>query len=323
MSRVTCPHIYDVMKRSLLPDIIAFFFIFLFLYTGVLKLTEIHTFKEQLSSSPLMASMAGIISWALPVGEVLLAVALFVPRWRLKAFYITASLMAVFTVYVIVILLIDNQLTCSCGGIIEELTPKQHVAFNSACVILSLIGILTLRRQQSTRPFKWIANSSSIALFALVGWFLASAFRAPVVEKTGLEGRLIPSIPLLLPDSTTWLKTDDIPDGKPFIVMGFSPWCTHCQALTADIKKHMDDFKSIAIYYITPESFQNMKVFYKYFKLAQYPNITMGRDSSNLLFRFFHANTTPLIAIYDGKKRLKKVFKGQPTAAILAQGVEN
>ena len=311
------------MKNSLLSDFIAFFFIFLFFYTGVIKLTEIDIFKEQLSSSPLMSSVAGIISWALPIGELLLAVALFFSKSRLKALYITTGLMTLFTIYVVAILLIDNQLTCSCGGIIEELSPRQHVAFNSACVILGIIGILAMRSKDRTYPFQMITNSSAIALFALVGWFLVSAFRAPVVEKTGLEGRLIPSIPLLLPDSTTWLKTDDIPDGRAFIVMGFSPWCSHCQALTADIKKHINDLKGTPIYYITPDSFQNMKTFYKHFKLAQYPNITMGRDSSNLFFRFFHSNTTPLIAIYDGKKRLKKVFKGQPTVALLAQGVEN
>ncbi|HLZ88874.1 MAG TPA: MauE/DoxX family redox-associated membrane protein, partial [Puia sp.] len=79
------------MKRSFLADSISFFFIFLFLYTGVLKLTEIQTFRQQLSSSPIMASLAGVITWALPIGEILLAIALFIPRWRLKALYVTAG----------------------------------------------------------------------------------------------------------------------------------------------------------------------------------------------------------------------------------------
>ena len=92
------------MKRSILADIVAFFFIFLFLYTGAIKLTEIHTFKQELASSPLMGSMAGVITWALPIGKILLAVALFIPRWRLKALYVTAGLMTLFSIYVIAIL---------------------------------------------------------------------------------------------------------------------------------------------------------------------------------------------------------------------------
>ncbi|HEY4337345.1 MAG TPA: thioredoxin fold domain-containing protein, partial [Puia sp.] len=166
-------------------------------------------------------------------------------------------------------------------------------------------------------------GSSAIALFALVGWFLVSAFTAPIVLKSGLEGRLIPSIPLLLTDSTTWLKTDDIPTGRPFIVMGFDPWCKHCQALTTDIKKQMNSFKDIPIYYVTPAPFQNMRTFYRYFELSQYPNITVGRDSVAVFFRFFKATSTPLIAIYDSKKRLKKVFSKPPTTDQLLQSIQN
>ncbi|GGB23996.1 TlpA family protein disulfide reductase [Puia dinghuensis] len=311
------------MKRSILADSIAYFFIFLFLYTGGIKLTEIHTFRQQLSSSPLMASLAGIVAWTLPIGEILLAIALFIPKWRLKGLYVTVGLMTLFTIYVITILLIDDQLTCSCGGIIEELSPKQHVLFNTICMILSGIGILAMRRQQPTRQFKWLTGTTAIGLFAIVGWWLFTAFQAPVVQKTGLEGRLIPSIPLLLTDSTTWLNTQDIPTGKPFIVMGFAPWCVHCQRLTIDIKDHIKDFKDTRIFYITPDWFKNMRSFYEFYKLSQYPNIVMGRDSANLFFGFFNSHTTPLITIYDAKKRLKKVIPGQPTAAQLAQMIDN
>ncbi|HLZ88982.1 MAG TPA: thioredoxin fold domain-containing protein, partial [Puia sp.] len=195
--------------------------------------------------------------------------------------------------------------------------------FNSACVVLAVIAILALRRQQPTRQFRWLSGSSAIALFALIGWFMVSAFRAPVVEKTGLEGRLMPSIPLQLTDSTAWLNTDEIPSGKPFIVMGFSPWCIHCQALTVDIKKHINEFKDTRIYYVTPDWFKNMKIFYRFYKLSQYPNFVMGRDSANLLFHYFKTNKTPLIAIYDAKKRLKRVIPGQPTVAQLLEGIDN
>lgn len=311
------------MKRSLLSDIVAFFFIFLFLYTGAIKLTEIQTFQQQLSSSPLMASLSGIIAWALPIFEILLAVALFIPKTRPKALYVSAGLMAVFTIYVVVILLIDQELTCSCGGIIEQLTPKQHVAFNTACVILAVIGIIAGRRTTPSRPFVRWTNSVAICLFGLIGWSLFSAFRAPVVPKTGLEGRVIPSVPLLLIDSSTWLKTDDIPTGKPFAVVSFSPWCVHCQALTVDITHHIKEFKDAQIYYITADRFKNIQAFYNFYKLQQYPNITMGRDTSNAFFRFFDAHSTPLVTIFDSKKRLKKVMPGQPKAADLIQAIYN
>jgi hypothetical protein len=206
------------MNRKLLVNCIAYFFILLFLYTGVIKLTEIHLFQEQLTSSPLLGSLAGIITWVLPIGEILLVIALFIPALQLKGLYTTLTLMTFFTVYVVIILFMDNHLSCSCGGIIEELSPKQHVLFNSACVFLSGVAIVAVRRQEHTIRFKWLTNTTTIALFLVVGWSLFTAFSTLATTKTGMEGRLIPSFNLLLVDSATHLNTDDIPTGKPFIV---------------------------------------------------------------------------------------------------------
>ncbi len=108
-------------------DGICYFFILLFLYTGAIKLTEIHLFRKQLISSPLLGTLSGVIAWALPIGELLIAITLFIPALRLKALYATLGLMTVFTIYVVFIFSIDNQLSCSCGGIVEELSPKQHI----------------------------------------------------------------------------------------------------------------------------------------------------------------------------------------------------
>lgn len=309
------------MKKTILPDIITFFFILLFVYTGVAKLAESHLVREQLLSAPLLGSplLVNILTWALPIGEFLLAIALSTPRFHLKALYITLVLMSVFTIYVIVVLFIDSHLSCSCGGIIEELSPRQHVLFNSACVILSVVAIAIRQRQQSTRQFWWIANTSVICLFAVVGWTLFTAFSAPATVKTGLEGRLLPSFDVLLMDSTTHLNTADIPTGEPVIVIGFSPWCRHCQDETRDIIKNMQKFKSARIYYVTAYPFDQMKLFYTAFKLDKYPNIVMGKDIKDYFLPYFKANGVPYTAIFDSKKRLKQVITGEARADTLAR----
>ena len=299
------------MKRSLLVDAVAFFLIFLFLYTGLVKLMEIKQFKEQLVSSPIVGSMAGVIAWALPIGEILLSIVLFIPIWRIKGLYISAALMILFTLYVIGILLIDSNLSCSCGGIVEELTPKQHLLFNTASIILSVLAILIARRQEFTGRFRWVTTSGVLALFLLMGWTLFTAFTRPATVKTGLEGRLLPSFNLLLPDSSTWLNTANIPAGKPLIFIGFSPTCTHCQKETRDIVDHIDRLKGAQIYFVTSYPFQDMKGYYQYFKLAKYPNITMGADAKNDFLRYFNAQMIPYIAIYDSKKRLKQAVMGE------------
>jgi hypothetical protein len=309
------------MKKVILPDIITYFFILLFVYTGVAKLSEIHLFKEQMVSSPLMGEFAGVIAWGLPIGELLLAVALFIPRFHLKALYLTLILMSAFTIYVLAIFLWDSHLSCSCGGIIEELSPKEHVLFNSACVILSIVAIVVERRRESSARFRWTTGTSALCLFLLVGWTLFTAFSKPATLRTGMEGRLLPGFNLLLEDSTTHLNTADIPGGQSFIVIGFSPWCVHCQAETRDIVKNIQLLKNTRIYYVTDFPFGDMKAFYQYFKLSKYPNIVVGRDTANFYLKYFKATGVPYTAVFDSRKRLKKVLNGQTDAATLAKAV--
>lgn len=307
------------MKKIALVDIICFFFILLFVYTGIAKLMEVYLFKEQIISSPFLGSLAGFVTWALPIGELLLAIALFIPVSRLPALYATLVLMTLFTIYVIVLLFMDGHLSCSCGGIIEELSPRQHVLFNSACVILCTMAIAVHRRPQPSLRFKWLTCTSTLCLLLFVGWTLFTAFSTPPTVKTGMEGRLLPSFNLLLPDSLTHLNTVDIPTGKPLIIIGFSPWCIHCQAETRDIIQHIQQFKNARIYYVTPMPFSQMKTFYRYFKLSQYSNITMGQDTTNTFMSYFKAKGVPYIAIFDSKKRLQEALNTQVSATKLAQ----
>jgi len=309
------------MKRITLADFTSYFFILLFVYTGATKLMETQLFKEQLISSPLLGPLAGFISWALPIGEILLGIAFLIPRLQRKAFYATLVVMALFTIYVLVIFFMDNHLSCSCGGIIEELTPKQHIVFNSACVVLSILGKLATQQHEPFHKFKWLTNSSAVLLFVLIGWTIFTAFSMPPKAKTGMEGRLLPSFSILLPDSLSRLDTRTISDGQPFVIFEFSPTCKHCQAETGDILKHMALLRNVRMYYVTSDPFSEMKIFYRYFQLQNYPNIIIGRDETFAFGRYFKVHQIPYAAIFDSHKRLKEVFPYQTTAQEIARAV--
>lgn len=311
------------MKQPFLVKAIAFFFILLFLYTGVDKLLEITTFRDQLVASPLLGSIAGLVAWALPVTEIILAIALFIPRWQLKALYASGILMILFTIYVAVILLIDTHISCSCGGIIENLSPRQHLLFNGATIALAGIAILSARHPDASLRFRWFSSSSAILMLISIGWVIFTAFHAPAKVKTGLEGRLLPSFHLLLPDSLTWLDTKDIPTGKPFIMVGFSPYCIHCQAEMRDIVKNIALFGDTTIYFVTDFPYADMKKFYDVFHLKKHPTIVTARDSSDAFMHFLKARSIPYIAIFDAKKRLKEVIPGEVKAASLSKSLDD
>jgi len=134
------------MKSSFVTSTISNIFIILFIYTGISKLAGYGTFKEQISMSPILYSWASAIAWLLPVIELITAVLLFIPAWRMAGLYLSLVLMAFFTGYIIFIMLFDKQLPCSCGGIIQQLSWTQHLIVNGFLTAFALIGIYLQRR---------------------------------------------------------------------------------------------------------------------------------------------------------------------------------
>lgn len=133
------------MKRTTIIDLIAALLMILFLYTGISKLAEYLVFKEQIAESPLLAKFASFIAVLLPITEFGATILLIVPRWRLKGFFASLTLMILFTLYIVAILSFNEHIPCSCGGVIALLSWKQHIIFNGLFIVLSGIGIILER----------------------------------------------------------------------------------------------------------------------------------------------------------------------------------
>lgn len=137
------------MKKIAVIETIILLNVILFLYTGIAKFQDYSVFKEQLAESPVLAPVAKTIAILLPVVEFLVVLMLAVPRWRLKGLYTTLFLMSVFTVYIIVLIATSDNLPCSCGGIIEQLSWQQHIVFNVIFIGLDVLAIrLSLQRRK-------------------------------------------------------------------------------------------------------------------------------------------------------------------------------
>lgn len=140
------------MKKSFLVEIIAFLFVILFLYTGVSKLMDYAVFKEQIATSPLLRPISAWAGILLPLSEFVVAILLFLPKWRLKGLYAALGLMVIFTGYIGAILLLDDHIPCSCGGVIELLSWKGHLIFNGVWIGLALTGIILERGSRKIVP---------------------------------------------------------------------------------------------------------------------------------------------------------------------------
>jgi len=129
------------MKRITL-EIICFLFILLFTYAAVTKLMDYQKFTVQIGQSPLLTNYAGVLAWAVPVVELIIAGMLALSRLRRIGLYAAFTLMVMFTAYIVAILQLDSGIPCSCGGVLEAMGWTEHLIFNSVFVLLGIAGIL-------------------------------------------------------------------------------------------------------------------------------------------------------------------------------------
>jgi hypothetical protein len=112
-------------------------------------------FKEQLADSPILSWAATPVAVLLPVVEFAIVLMLVIPRWRLKGLYALFIIMTLFTAYIIAMFIVAPEMPCSCGGIIELLSWKGHIVFNSAFILLNGWGVYLQRKEKKELSKGW------------------------------------------------------------------------------------------------------------------------------------------------------------------------
>lgn len=134
------------MKKDFIISIICSIFVILFLYTGTLKLWEHSRFIGALHKSPLLINYANIISWLVPCLELLLAMLLLRTKTQTFGLYGSLALMSAFTIYIGYMLASNSKLPCTCGGIIQTLSWRNHLYLNLSLCLLSAFAILSIKK---------------------------------------------------------------------------------------------------------------------------------------------------------------------------------
>ncbi|WP_268225207.1 MauE/DoxX family redox-associated membrane protein [Sinomicrobium oceani] len=132
-------------------EVICFLFVVLFAYTGLVKLLGHERFVIVIFDSPLLTDFAGLLAWAVPIVELMVAVMLVIGRLRLLGLYASFSLMVIFTGYIIAILNFSEKIPCACGGVLEKMSWTQHLFFNIGLTLLALVGIVLYKSLKEQR----------------------------------------------------------------------------------------------------------------------------------------------------------------------------
>lgn len=129
------------LNKNIIVFIISYLFILLFLYAAANKLLDYEKFKAQIGQSTMLTGYAAILAWAVPVVEIVIAVLLMIQRTLKVGLYAAFMLMVIFSTYIGIMLTMSEHIPCSCGGILQKLSWKNHFIFNIGFVGLGIIGI--------------------------------------------------------------------------------------------------------------------------------------------------------------------------------------
>ena len=135
------------MKQKITIEIICSLLILLFVYAAVSKLLNYPLFLSQLRASPFLSPLASIISWLVPTLELMIALLLTVMVTRTIGLFTSFILLLLFTLYIAAMFFSGSHLPCTCGGVIQSLSWKEHLAFNLFFIALSIAGIVLEKKE--------------------------------------------------------------------------------------------------------------------------------------------------------------------------------
>jgi hypothetical protein len=129
------------MRKTLVANIISHIYMILFVYAGLSKMIDYHSFKDQLSHVPVLGYFKEVSAVLFPIVEVALGCLIYFEKYRLTGLCLAIAMMGVFTAYVLYLILFEKNAPCSCGGLLAELSWKQHFFFNVTIIVLGAIAI--------------------------------------------------------------------------------------------------------------------------------------------------------------------------------------
>lgn len=132
------------MSEKWIKEGIIVLLVLLFAYAGSSVVLDYQLFRNHLMRSPwqLLSHTAAYTVWILACLELLIAVLLILPKTRIKGLWIALIVLLTFTTYIVVFLLSDKELPCSCGSVFNFMNWQWHLVFNIVFILLTEAGLL-------------------------------------------------------------------------------------------------------------------------------------------------------------------------------------
>ena len=104
-------------------------------------------------------------------------------------------------------------------------------------------------------------------------------------------------------------RAEDLPIGKPIVIIYFSPDCDHCDQLVKELLKRKADFNKASIAMITYLPVDPVTKFVKAYDLNSLPNIYVGTEGSTYFLKnYYQLTSMPFMALYTKNGDLVKQY---------------
>ncbi len=119
-------------------------------------------------------------------------------------------------------------------------------------------------------------------------------------------------------------KAENLPMGKPIIIIYFSPDCDHCDIFMKEFFKKQSAFKKASVAMITYLPVERVAKFVKDFSLNTYPNIYVGTEGNSFFVRnYYKIMDMPFAALYTKEGNLVKSYQKHIDITDLSKHLNN
>lgn len=145
--------------------------------------------------------------------------------------------------------------------------------------------------------------------------FTCAALVPPV--KAAAQTDALPPFKMLRTNGR-YFTTNDLPKGRPVVLVYFAPDCEHCQQLLHALFDKIDAFQKAELLLVTFKPVSELVLFERSYQTAKYANVKVGTEGTTFYLRnFYSMQNTPFTAVYDKGGKLVQAYRKEPPVEVL------
>jgi len=107
-------------------------------------------------------------------------------------------------------------------------------------------------------------------------------------------------------------QAQQLPLGKPIVIIYFDTDCDHCHQLMKQLMRHTAALQKASVAMITYLPVEKLTKFAAQYNLQQYPNIYVGTEGTTFFVKnYYRLSSLPFMALYTKNGDLVKTFPNE------------